>query len=545
MSEPTPVGSRLATLSAISAGDRAVLAQAISLAENDPESAAALEAELSRHDGRSLRIGLTGPPGAGKSTLVGALVPEFLSRDHTVGVLLIDPSSARTGGAVLADRVRMKQRADPRLYVRSVGSRSGRGGVAGVTATAIRLLEHWGADIVFVETVGAGQNDIDVCGLADLTVVGAPPGLGDEMQVMKAGLMEVADIFVVTKGDRAGAGEIAAALAGAGHGGRDGAVRPVLTTSATSGEGITELVDWLEDRAAEQPADERSPAAPEPAGDAPATVPTEPPVATADRSRPAESASGTSPRPFDLTGQVAIVTGATSGLGRRFAEVLHAAGANVVLTGRRADRLDELAGKLTRAIAVPADITNADQRAEVFGAALNRFGRVDVLVNNAGVSGDPVAAESMPAQRWATTIDVNLSCAFAMAQLAAAPMLAQSHGSIVNVTSVFGLVANAPVMDAAYAASKAALVNLTHELAVEWAMRGIRVNAIAPGWFPSEMTAGMIDDESSQRYIRRFCPMQRMGHEDELDGILLFLASDASSYCTGQTIAIDGGWIAR
>lgn len=535
--------SLAASLAAIAAGDRTVLAQAISRAENSPALAGLIDSQLAAAGQRALRIGLTGPPGAGKSTLLGAVVPEFVRRNHTVGVLLIDPSSARTGGAVLADRVRMKHRPHPRLYVRSIGSRLGHGGLAEVTATAIRLLEHWGADVVLIETVGAGQSDIDVCGLADVTMVSAPPGLGDEMQVMKAGLMEVADIFVVTKSDRPGAQALAAGLADAGPGGRTGTDRPVLLTSATNGDGIAGLVDLLERQ-------EPTPVGGTPTETAPLSSagqlgqPKSAPVA-APRPVPAVRPSAQALTPFDLTGRVAIVTGATSGLGRRFAEVLHAAGASVVLTGRRADRLNELTATLERSIAVAGDITRAGDRESVIAATLKRLGRIDVLINNAGVSGDPVPAEHLPAERWTTTIDVNLSSVFSMAQLVATPMLAQAHGSIVNITSVFGLVANAPVMDAAYAASKAGLVNLTRELAVEWAKRGVRVNAIAPGWFPSEMTADMVDDASSQRYIRRSCPMERMGREDELDGVLLFLASDASSYCTGQTIAVDGGWTAR
>ena len=248
---------------------------------------------------------------------------------------------------------------------------------------------------------------------------------------------------------------------------------------------------------------------------------------------------------FDLTGRVAIVTGASSGLGRRFAQVLHDAGAVVVLAGRRAERLHELQSLLERSLAVPCDITNAAQRADLVRIAAETFGSVDVLVNNAGMSGAPVPAQELPWQRWEQTLAVNLSGLFGLTQEVSRQMLAQTRGSVINIGSVFGLVANAPVMDAAYAASKGAIVNLTRELAIEWALSGVRVNTIAPGWFPSEMTAGMVDDAASQRYIDRSCPMQRMGREEELDGALLFFASDASSYCTGQTLAIDGGWTAR
>jgi NAD(P)-dependent dehydrogenase (short-subunit alcohol dehydrogenase family) len=248
---------------------------------------------------------------------------------------------------------------------------------------------------------------------------------------------------------------------------------------------------------------------------------------------------------LDLNGRVAIVTGASSGLGWRFAQVLHDAGATVVLAGRRAERLEELHRLLERSLPVPCDIVDPDQRGDLVRTAVERFGSVDVLVNNAGVSGVPVPAQDLPAERWDQTLAVNLSGLFGVTQLAGRQMLAQGRGSVINIGSVFGLVGNAPVMDAAYAATKGALVNLTRELALEWATGGVRVNTIAPGWFPSEMTSEMVEDEGSQRYIRRGCPMQRMGREEELDGALLFFASDASSYCTGQTLAIDGGWTAR
>ena len=151
----------------------------------------------------------------------------------------------------------------------------------------------------------------------------------------------------------------------------------------------------------------------------------------------------------------------------------------------------------------------------------------------------------MTLSRWEETIAVNLSGLFGLTQIVAPVMLRHGRGSIVNMASALGLVAGAPVMDAAYAASKGAVINLTRELAVEWAPKGVRVNAIAPGWFPSEMTADMVEDERSQSFVRRGCPMGRMGSVHELDGAVLFLASDASTYCTGHTLVVDGGWTAR
>ena len=140
---------------------------------------------------------------------------------------------------------------------------------------------------------------------------------------------------------------------------------------------------------------------------------------------------------------------------------------------------------------------------------------------------------------------VNLEAVFGLTQAVGEHMLARGSGSVVNVSSMFGLVASTPVPDAAYVASKSAVNGLTRELANQWASRGVRVNAIAPGWFETEMNAPLLQDERSLRWLVRQCPMGRPGREHELDGVLLFLASDASSYCTGQVIAVDGGWTIR
>jgi len=249
-------------------------------------------------------------------------------------------------------------------------------------------------------------------------------------------------------------------------------------------------------------------------------------------------------RLFRLDGKVAIVTGASGGLGARFAEVLHAAGAQVVLAARRAERIEALADRLPKARAVVCDVGLDADRVALVDDTLATYGQVDLLVNNAGI-GEPVPALDEDLGEFERVLAINTTAVFRLSQLVAAPMIAAGGGTIVNIASILGLVASAPIPQASYAASKGAVVNLTRELAVQWARKGIRVNAIAPGWFPSEMTTVMFDDEASRSYLRRNDPMGRGGEPHELDGALLFLASSASSYVTGHILTVDGGWTAR
>lgn len=247
---------------------------------------------------------------------------------------------------------------------------------------------------------------------------------------------------------------------------------------------------------------------------------------------------------FDLTGRVAIATGASSGLGVGMAAGLAAAGATVVVMARREDKLKELCSRHERMEAVACDVADDASIERAVERVLAEHGCVDVLVNNAGTTvGAKAEDESMADFRY--VMDVNLNGAFLLSQLCGRAMLAQGRGSIVNIASILGLVAGAPASQAGYCASKGALVNLTRELAVQWADRGVRVNAIAPGWFRSELTEEMLDSESGQRFVLRNTPMRRAGQLGELVGTLLLLASDAGSYITGQTIPVDGGWTAR
>ena len=241
-----------------------------------------------------------------------------------------------------------------------------------------------------------------------------------------------------------------------------------------------------------------------------------------------------------------MVTGASSGLGRGFATTLADAGATVFAAARRLDHLEALAERPTPGSIVPVrcDVMNADDRNDLVRSARAATGHLDILINNAGIAG-PLRAEDETAEGFERTLSMNLAAAFHLTKSAAKHHAADRSMSIINVGSVVGLVSTAPVGGAGYAASKAGLMGLTRELAGQWGRRQIRVNAVVPGWFDTEMTNGLFLDEKSQSWVGRNTMLGRPGDQGEVDGAVLFLASDASSYVTGHALVVDGGWTAR
>jgi LAO/AO transport system kinase len=232
-------------------GDSRAIARAISLIENEDPQAATLVRAIFGRTGRAYIVGVTGPPGAGKSTLVDRMTANIRSRGQTVGVLTVDPTSPFSGGAVLGDRLRMQGHAgDEGVFIRSMATRGHLGGLARATGDAALVLDAAGRDIIVVETVGVGQDEIDIIRTADVSIVVLVPGTGDDVQALKAGIMEIADIFVVNKADREGADRLVAAIESnlslqtAAPGG-DAWQPPILKTVATSGSGVPELVDTV------------------------------------------------------------------------------------------------------------------------------------------------------------------------------------------------------------------------------------------------------------------------------------------------------------
>jgi len=251
---------------------------------------------------------------------------------------------------------------------------------------------------------------------------------------------------------------------------------------------------------------------------------------------------------FGLRGRVAIVTGASSGLGIEFADTLASVGADVAILARRGDRLEAVAADLrarygVRVLPVEVDITDREAASSAFARIERELGPAWALVNNAGLAPTGRAEKQWPEQ-WDRTVELNMSALFQCCLLVAPQMKAAGGGRILNITSIFGRLGSSLFRVAAYAASKGGAENLTRQLAVEWARDGITVNAIAPSWFPSEMTHDSIVQGSIEERMASGNPMGRIGAEGELRTACLFLASPASSYVTGAIVPVDGGYTA-
>ena len=249
---------------------------------------------------------------------------------------------------------------------------------------------------------------------------------------------------------------------------------------------------------------------------------------------------------LSLKGKVAIVTGGSSGLGVTFSNALAEAGAHVEVAARRMDKLEEVAQDLRRlnvkARPFQCDVSKADEVNALVDDTVKNFGRLDIIVNNAGVAAMSPATE-ISVEDWNRVVSVNLTGVFLCARTAARQMIKQGGGKIVNISSIYGAVGD--VFPASpYYATKGAVINMTRDLAVEWAPFKINVNAIAPGFFPSEMTEAIFKEPRYLEYINRQTPLGRTGDPDDLKGALVYLASPASDYVTGQTIFVDGGWTA-
>jgi LAO/AO transport system kinase len=247
-SQSTPPGAGTPLSDRVLAGDVRAIARAISLIEDEVSAGAELIRRIYPHTGRSYLIGITGPPGAGKSTLVDRVAQEIRRAGQTVGIICVDPTSPYTGGAILGDRLRMNTHsADPDVFIRSMATRGHLGGLARATSDVALILDAAGKDIVIIETVGVGQDEVDIVRTADISVVTLVPGTGDEVQALKAGIMEIADIFVVNKADREGADRtvqsVAANLALQTFAAEDWRP-PIVKTSATTGQGVDQL--WAE-----------------------------------------------------------------------------------------------------------------------------------------------------------------------------------------------------------------------------------------------------------------------------------------------------------
>lgn len=248
---------------------------------------------------------------------------------------------------------------------------------------------------------------------------------------------------------------------------------------------------------------------------------------------------------FDLTGKTAIVTGASSGLGVQFALALANQGANLALVARRIDKLEEVQKEVeqlgVKCISIKCDVTNTGEITAAVNKTIETFGNIDILVNNAGV-GVGIPAENQTDEEWLNTINVNLNSVYFFAREVGKHMIKNSYGKIINIGSIHSNVAMAGSPISAYCTSKGGVQMLTKALANEWAKHNITVNAIGPSYFESEMTEAVLKQEGFSQALKAYCPMGRAGKKGELDGALVYFASDASSFTTGQLLSVDGGW---
>ncbi len=250
---------------------------------------------------------------------------------------------------------------------------------------------------------------------------------------------------------------------------------------------------------------------------------------------------------FDLTGQVAVVTGCSTGLGVQMAKALANQGANIVALARRQNLIDEVAADIektygVKAIGVACDITDTDQVDKAIDTILEKFGRIDILINNAGTGG-VTPAEDVPDEMFANEMNIDLFGTFKVARAAAKKaMIPAGYGRIINIASMYGMVGNKIAGSAPYHAAKGGVVNLTRALAAEWGSKGITVNSICPGYFYTPLTKETLDSDFFQQNAKTMIPLERYGNEGELDTAALFLASPASSYVTGTILPVDGGY---
>jgi NAD(P)-dependent dehydrogenase (short-subunit alcohol dehydrogenase family) len=246
---------------------------------------------------------------------------------------------------------------------------------------------------------------------------------------------------------------------------------------------------------------------------------------------------------FDLTGRVAIVTGGSVGLGRQMAEGLAEMGAHLVLCARKQERCQKTAEELqqlgVQVLALACDVKDPASIGEVVNATVKHFGRIDILINNAGTSwGAPT--EEMTLAQWNKVVETNLTGTFLFSQAAGKVMITQRRGKIINIASIAGMRGSPPELSAiGYTSSKGGVIAFTRDLAWKWGVHGIHVNAIAPGWFPSDMSQKVI--ERYQAKLLASIPLARLGNSQDLKGAAIFLASDASDFVTGHTLVVDGG----